>query len=272
MTTHELLELASLDALGLLDPQERESFESAFRAAPPSIQAQIRREQTRLARMDDLLPDVEPPLGLRARVLAAVREAVRAVSGGRSHIAGSIIPALRPVQGVNRFWRAGAIGCAAATVVFGFYTLQLRNEYADIRQRIEGNDVADVMLKNFGAQFKDAIFDHNTRFVQFSPTASAQDSPTAGGAKPFAGRAVLLLDPDTKKAQFFTTDLPTIDGDYELVARDESGHTTTIIIAIRATDSGISPQKITDLEPAACTNLAIRRLGEEKFVLESVGM
>ena len=87
MTTHELLELASLDAMGLLDPEEREAFELAFRAAAPALQAQIRREQLRLSYIDGILPVVEPPPGLRARVMAKVREAIesmtiRKISGG----------------------------------------------------------------------------------------------------------------------------------------------------------------------------------------------
>lgn len=49
MKTQELIELAVLDAMGLLDEQEREAFDAAFDAAAPAIQAQVRREQTRLS-------------------------------------------------------------------------------------------------------------------------------------------------------------------------------------------------------------------------------
>lgn len=76
MSLQELIELAILDAMGLLDEREQASFESAFRTASPSIQAQVRREQTRLSRIEALLPDVTPPAGLRAAVLAAVREQI----------------------------------------------------------------------------------------------------------------------------------------------------------------------------------------------------
>ena len=83
MMTHELMEMASLDAMGLLDPTERETFELAFQAADPALQAQIRREQLRFSRMDDMLPKVSPPLGLRARVIAAVRGAMESVGSRR---------------------------------------------------------------------------------------------------------------------------------------------------------------------------------------------
>ena len=39
MNTHELLEAAQLDALGLPDESERDSFEKAFAGAHPSIKA-----------------------------------------------------------------------------------------------------------------------------------------------------------------------------------------------------------------------------------------
>ena len=73
MSLQEMIEMAILDAMGLLDEREQSSFESAFRAASPSVQSQVRREQTRLSRIESLLPDVTPPSGLRAAVLTAVR-------------------------------------------------------------------------------------------------------------------------------------------------------------------------------------------------------
>ena len=45
MTLQELIELAILDAMGLLDEEERLAFEVAFRASAPAVQAQVRRER-----------------------------------------------------------------------------------------------------------------------------------------------------------------------------------------------------------------------------------
>ena len=69
MTTRELLELASLDAMGLLDDNEHEAFEGAFRAAAPAVQRQVRREQERLTGDTSTLPDVDPPAELVADLL-----------------------------------------------------------------------------------------------------------------------------------------------------------------------------------------------------------
>src|SRR5262249_14914584 len=143
MKTQELLELAALDALGLLDEAEREAFDRAFRAAPPALQAQIRREQTRIAGDDSLLPKVETPMGLKARVLAAWREAVAAVSN-RSRtrrLVGALT--LMPNRGVNPWWRAGAIACAAASLVLavGFFTIKHEFvTYTDATHQISQTD------------------------------------------------------------------------------------------------------------------------------------
>jgi hypothetical protein len=78
MNLQQMIESAILDAMGLLDDSEREQFERAFRTASPVIQAQIRREQTRLSQIEALLPDVTPPASLRAAVVDAVRRQIEA--------------------------------------------------------------------------------------------------------------------------------------------------------------------------------------------------
>jgi len=198
MTTHELLELASLDALGLLDDDERQAFERAFQAASPALQAQIRREQARLARAEALLPDVEAPPSLRARVLAAVREAIQSVGAGRRDAAARALPPLMPSRGVSPIWRAVAIGAAAAAMVFGFTTLRIRTEVETINKLISANAQEAEWVREFGARFSD-IFDHpSTRFVQF--TTVAHD----GGA---SGRAVIMVDSEGA-GMFCARDLP----------------------------------------------------------------
>ena len=49
MTTGEMLELAAVDALGLLDDAEREAFDAAFRRAPSAVRELVRAEQARVA-------------------------------------------------------------------------------------------------------------------------------------------------------------------------------------------------------------------------------
>lgn len=248
--THELLELASLDVLGLLDADEREAFERAFRAAPPTLQAQVRREQLRLAGDDALLPEVDPPLGLRARVLNAIREAVQ-VAAPRREVAGRIVPDLAPSRGVNRWWRAGAIGAAAAAVVFAFSTLQMRHDFSEIRAVSHGSQISDFFLKEYGNKFEKQLLDPHTQLVQFTPAAT--ESVSADGVS----KALLMLDPSTKTGQLLLKNLANIGGEYSLVITDEQGKVAQAVITFKTTGTGVEHQDIRGLDLEGVRGLAI---------------
>jgi hypothetical protein len=255
MNAHELLEMASLDAMGLLDTDEREAFERAFRAAPPALQAQVRREQTRLTNIDGLLPAVEAPLGLRARVMAAVRDAMAQVAMRSKTVAG-VIPALRPVLGVNRLWRTAAIGCAAAVLVLTFFTLYIENNFRDLSKQFAGNAVSDSFRSEFGPRFDRAFFDPNTRFISLAaPTESAD-----------RGKAVLLFDPTSGKGQFFVKGVEQTPAEYELVLIDAKGAAVPVA-SFRGPGLSTSYQTIEKLDLEGIKKIAIRHVGEDKFLL-----
>ncbi|MBC7833610.1 MAG: hypothetical protein H7Y88_00735 [Phycisphaerales bacterium] len=212
MTTHELLELAGLDALGLLDERERESFDRGFAAAPPALQAQIRREQARFARADGTLPEVDAPVSLRARVIAAVRDAVQAMAGSHERSF-----TLMPSRGVARVWRAAAIGCATAAIVFGFTTLQMRSQFEAVNERIAANFQSDQWIRELGPRFEQMLFDPSTRFVKFT-------GDSAGEAAAVQGKAVMLIDPESGRALFHCRDLPPTTGEFSLAVVDEQGN------------------------------------------------
>lgn len=266
MTTHELLELASLDALGLLDPEEREGFERAFRAAPPALQAQIRREQLRLAHIDDVLPGVEPPPGLRARVVAAVREAIGSMSirkiGG-----GAIVPDLRPSYGVNRMWRVGAIAAAAASVVLGLSVVQMRMDYMDIQTGVGNNIASDQILKDFGIRFSQSMFNPETRFVQFANT----DAASAAG-QPFSGRALLVVEPASRTGELFVKDLPADGAEYEVVVEDADGNVAIADVTIRPAGAGIERRQLENIAVENTRSVGIRLRGASGVLLRSTGI
>lgn len=270
MNTHELLELASLDALGLLDADEREAFERAFRAAPPAIQAQIRREQLRTSLSDDTLPAVEPPPGLRPRVLARVRDAlvgsitVRKISGG------AVVPPLRPVYGVSRMWRIGAIASAAAAIVLGFTTLQLRSDFQGISGGLSDHVIRDSILKDFSSRFSQAMFDPRTEFVQFAPD---HEGSQAAELASFAGKALLVIDPASRSGQLFVKDLPAGGAEYELIVEDENGNITTADITFRpANEAQIERRDLTGVPLESVRGLGIRNRGTGSVVLRSLRM
>lgn len=265
MNTHELLELASLDALGLLDPDEREGFERAFRNAPPALQAQIRREQLRLAHIDDILPGVEPPPGLRARVFAAVKDAIgsmtiRRISGG------AIVPDLRPSYGVNRMWRVGAIAAAAASVVLGISVLQMRMDYTAIQTGEFNNALHDKILTDFGVKFSEAMFSPETKFVQFTDAGEAEADAQ------FPGRALLVVEPSSRTGELFVKNLPASGAEYEVVVEDADGNIAIADITIRPVGTGIERRQLENIAVENTRSIGIRLRGSSDLLLRSSGI
>lgn len=264
---NDLIEMAALDALGLLDPEERESFEASFRAAPPAIQAQIRREQLRFTDVEGVLPPVEPPVGLRARVLAAVRAAMAQAAGKRVETP-SVVGAIRPASGVHRLWRTAAIGSLAAALAMTFISLQIRSEFLEVSQVAMNSEAAKTLQKEFGNQFTPAFFNASTRFVRFT-TPIAMD---AGESPRGAVKATMLLDPSTRKAQLFCMDLPTSDQPFEVVLIDQNGNELPAVLTFKPANSGIVRSTIEGLNLEDVSRLVIRQQGAEKPLLTSNGL
>ncbi len=76
MSREELLELAALDALGLLDEYEAALYTRSFHHAPAAVQDEIKDLQAAYSADPTFLPDVEPASTGRVRVLGAVRRAI----------------------------------------------------------------------------------------------------------------------------------------------------------------------------------------------------
>lgn len=226
MNHRELLENALLDAFSLLDDNEREEFDRAFAAAPPQVQAQVRREQTRFAKMESLLPEIAAPAALRARVLDAVRAAIAerdaAQAGLTLHHPDTIarLPAMAHKRKVAATWRALALACAAAAIVLGVTTIQLRGTLNDFDAR------QDLLLEEIKAKFGpeyliDALVDSSTQRI----TLASHDSTQAGSA-----HAAVWYNPDWRTAKLFGVNLPAAKDDrYKLVILDDQGNTVSVI-------------------------------------------
>jgi hypothetical protein len=263
-TPCDLIQLAALDALGLLDPEERDAFETAFRAAPPAVQAQIRREQLRFTD-DDTLPAVEPPVGLRAKVLAAVRAAMQQAKGKRVETR-NVLATIRPPTGVNRLWRTAAIGSLAAALAMTFIALQIRSEFFELSQVANNSEAAKLLQREFGNQFTPAFFGTSTHFVKFTPPISA------GASERSIVKATLLLDPTTRRAQLFCKDLPTSDQPFEVVVVDQHGNEVSAVLTFKASNAGIVHNMIEGLTVDEGSTLVIRQQGAQKPLLTSNGL
>lgn len=274
LTTAELYELASLDALGLLDEHERKVFEDAFSSATPGVRSQIRATQRRMAEIDEILPRVQPRPSLKAKVLAAIEAAiskglapssVSAAAGEdvRTHAAGRNIagriggagPALLPSRGVHPLWRAAAIGSIAAALLLAVVTLSIRQEFTELDSANRSAAMTNQLIKEFGPRFERALLAPKTQFVQFS----ASDESIASQA----GMAVLVLDPTTKTGQFFAKHLPEQVGGttYNLVVIAPDGSRRNAVLNFIKGGSNLQHNELRNFEMPAGSTLAITPAG-----------
>ncbi len=266
-STAELLELSTLDALGLLDEQERRTFEEGFAAATPAVKAMLRAHQSLELRAHAAqLSEGVPAVSLRQRVIDAVLGAARG-SAPRGVVgvptAGAVLARIGPelnatgvasaddelaeldrlsrlAEGgrsrrVNPLWRAAAIGCMAAAVLFGVVSVQLWGDFRRLDGAIRNNTVAEVFAKEFGPRFEHALMSPRTRFVQF-----AAQTPAVKGEGPQAV-AVMLIDQDGKAGQFFARDLPQ-NTPLTLSVVSPDGKVRTAVLSFVATDTRATQQ------------------------------
>ncbi|MEM0983112.1 MAG: hypothetical protein AAGI17_04075 [Planctomycetota bacterium] len=225
----QLFEQAVLDAMGVLEHDELEEFEQAWRDAPVELKRQLVRQQAFLTDLQDLLPEVDPPAVLRERVLVSVRRAMEEASASRSggaarrsvtHGSGE---ASRAVSGrtaapgsslfrgrrVHHLWRAVALGLAVAVVGLG--TLQTYMA----RQISRARDVAafGVIIDELGPEHVyDFLMDPNTERLALTPTAAAGDAT-----------AVLWRSADGESGRVIASGLKASNGGYRVVALDDRG-------------------------------------------------
>ncbi|HLO40304.1 MAG TPA: hypothetical protein VK176_04715 [Phycisphaerales bacterium] len=248
MSTRELLELAQLDAMGLLDEQDAHEFEVAFAAAPAEIQKQIRDEQARMCVLEPVLPEVEPPADLRAKVLASVHTAivetitqpVEAVAAAHAepalplaaaatrqdvrHAAGRQVggePTGRR-RGLN-VWRSAAIAFAAAAIVLGITTVQLQAKFDQMSSQRRTTEMLSEVGKGLAGNARDFFFDASTHRTLLALEPATK---LPGGAEQWQHvNAAVFHSTDWKSARLVCENLPSAGGErYQLVAVDDEGN------------------------------------------------
>lgn len=245
MNTQQLIENAMLDALGLLSDDEQRAFERAFWAASPAVQAHVRREQTRLSRIESLLPKIDPPADLRAAVLQAVREAMVAQLAQQTDEANEHgpIPILSSFH-VSPVWRAASLGFAAAAAVFGATTLFMWMRYDQINDQMHSNVFNDTLRTAAEANVSSMLF--GTRKVNFVAMGAA------------GGSATLHYRAETGEAFLTVQDLDTGRGDYELRLTDATGAPTDDApLATFQTDGALRTHKLTLSLPAGADGMRL---------------
>lgn len=174
MRRDEMLEMASLDALGMLEADEAAYFSRSFLEAPRMVQEEIRALQASIASDLRLVSDEEPPAFLRNKVIGAVLAEIDDASQGLEPIA--TIGALRKarveksplqsnsIRSVEDFddvekhlqverrairvrsmhrslmaWRAASVGLAASLLATFFWLSLIANQAMKITQLAQGD-------------------------------------------------------------------------------------------------------------------------------------
>lgn len=221
MDTTELLELAVIDAFGLLDDGDRAAFDRAFAAAPATLQELIRAEQERVVESIDFLPEVDADGRLKERTMARIRDEIeasvpvaasRTVSHGAQARSASDSdlrpPRLRRASRVNPRWRVGAVALMVAFVVVGSLHMQLRQQIDTVREQ------------GRMANFIDSIGIGHIETALFSDAAKKFHFEPVGGTG--KARATFMFDAETDAARLYVLGLST-QGSYKLVTLDANG-------------------------------------------------
>ena len=275
MTPALLFEYAQLDALGLLDEQERAVFEAELSAAPQALQTQVEAERARFADFRAYLPDVAPAPELRSKVIQAVLHAagtpastqasteafaqasaaapIRHTAGRESSL--DVARHVRPLKfnaRVSALWRGAAIGFAAAALTFGFCTLYMWGEHERLDTEVSNGALVQRIIEHFGPDYVEkALFDVDTRRVVFQPQS-----------EDMSGRAAIWSNPEWDESRLFCIALPGPDdgGTYRVVTLDDNDNIIATIAEFRSTGALMSSGVSMDMTGAS--RLAIIRAGD----------
>jgi hypothetical protein len=150
----QLLELAVLDAHGLLEPIESDLFNRSFHDAPAAIQDEIKLLQEGLALDTSLLPSDMPHPSLRNKVLRAVAEsadqeaqrlAPLALIGARASAAQAKFGSSKQIT----LWRTAAVVLFGVAIVLAVITLDAQskaNQSAKIAQNTSTSNAINEMV------------------------------------------------------------------------------------------------------------------------------
>jgi hypothetical protein len=166
----EILELASIEAMGMLDEVESARLERAFAAATPAVQAEVLALQERLATDPTLRSSEQPSAALRLRTLAHVVHAIEEDAASAKPIAtigpasgrvpssatanGSMEELLQEIarrtaapQSAQLFWRAASFFLIAALAVSSYFQWQTHRQAARITAFAENQLLDDEIRR-----------------------------------------------------------------------------------------------------------------------------
>jgi len=238
----ELIEQASLDALGLLDAFEAAHYAKSFHAAPASVQEEIRQLQAEIATDASLLSDEEPPAGLRGRVMGAVMDSIEhetrelepiATIGSRARrvaatgatatatdIAGVVRDErmniqYRSMQRSVAVWRAASVALAASLLGSFLWLNVITHDAMSIAQLAQGQATQAQLIEMLGSDYATFSTDKTMRIRSLAALAGEP------------GAAILYCDPKNGDGYLVGFGLAQV-GTYTIRSIADDGTTITL--------------------------------------------
>ncbi|MEE8509104.1 MAG: hypothetical protein V3T07_08575 [Myxococcota bacterium] len=247
MGREELIELAALDAHGLLDEYEAAHYTRSFHDAPAVVQDEILHLQADLAGDTMLVPDEEPRPSLRREVLDSVGEAVVKKLAPLATIGQPRSPATETrlnLTASTPLWRAAAFALAATLIILAYFSTDAYRHGNTIARLALNNNTAAQLEQLIGPTFKDFLFDQHTKRIVLTPFDSDAEF-----------RAVVFINEATNEVFLVTAGLPRSPGeDYTLQVQHADGNVEKIkTFASNGTIGGMRLQEISAAALASAT-------------------
>jgi hypothetical protein len=238
----ELIEQASLDALGLLDAFEAAHYAKSFHAAPASVQEEIRQLQAEIATDASLLSDEEPPAGLRGRVMGAVMDSIehetrelqpiatigsrarRVAAAGATATATDIAGVVRDermniqhrsMQRSVAVWRAASVALAASLLGSFLWLNVITHDAMSIAQLAQGQATQAQLIEMLGSDYATFSTDKTMRIRSLAALAGEP------------GAAILYCDPKNGDGYLVGFGLAQV-GTYTIRSIADDGTTITL--------------------------------------------
>lgn len=243
MTLRELLENANLAALGLLDQDDQQAFDKALAVAPESIRRHVIAEQARWSGGGELLPQVQPPEGLRHRVIDAVNVAIVDAELAQADAHMELVDTGHRKRS-GSMWRATSLGLLTACVVLTGSFLYVVQNNKTVTTGKGNNQALNDYVTGFSSEFDDAIFDPATKRVHLTANEAG-----------FEGRVAIVTHPDWPQARVFAAGLPASEKEnYRLVELDANNN---VVRELAKLDGGVQTQTTPIAQVSAGTRVAL---------------
>lgn len=258
MTTKELLELAALDALGLLDRYEAAIYTRSFHDAPVPVQDEITRLQAEVVADERLVPDEEPNPALRERVLKAVADAIAreearlaplaTIGRRRAAETGAGRSPFAAGSTSGQFWRAASFVLAGAWLVMLYFFSQGFQSSNQLTRAVFNYDTGQLQLL-LGDRAKDFLLDDSGKITL---TATDEESDV---------RACLYVDDTSNEILILHEGLPRADdGAYVLQVLRKDGMMEQILAF--GSNGAFNGVKAANLRPDLVASVALWQIAD----------